>query len=130
MAKKKIEVDEDMLKEIMVGDIPIFGREKQKENAPPPVETKTAEVVETPPEEKPPVAVQEKATVKPKKRKEDSFDYRKMFLTEGTVQHRQQTSDKRGNRETQKSQVALETQTEGWRFFWVYYADGIVRNNH
>lgn len=64
MAKKKIEVDEDMLKEIMVGDIPIFGREKQKENAPPPVETKTAEVVETPPEEKPPVAVQEKATVK------------------------------------------------------------------
>lgn len=91
MAKKKIEVDEDMLKEIMAGDIPIFGREKQKENAPPPVETKTAEVVETPPEEKPPVAVQEKATVKPKKRKEDSFDYRKMFLTEGTVQHRQQT---------------------------------------
>ena len=35
MAKKKIEVDEDMLKEIMAGDIPIFGREKQKENAPP-----------------------------------------------------------------------------------------------
>ena len=91
MAKKKIEVDEDMLKEIMAGDIPIFGREKQKENAPPPVETKTAEVVETSPEEKPPVAVQEKTTVKPKKRKEDSFDYRKMFLTEGTVQHRQQT---------------------------------------
>ena len=87
MAKKKIEVDEDMLKEIMAGDIPIFGREKQKENAPPPVETKTVEVVETPPEEKPPVAVH----VKPKKRKEDSFDYRKMFLTEGTVQHRQQT---------------------------------------
>ena len=91
MAKKKIEVDEDMLKEIMAGDIPIFGREKQKENAPPPVETKSAEVVETPPEEKPPVAVQEKTTVKPKKRKEDSFDYRNMFLTEGTVQHRQQT---------------------------------------
>ena len=79
MAKKKIEVDEDMLKEIMAGDIPIFGREKQKENAPPPVETKSAEVVETPPEEKPSVAVQEKTTVKPKKRKEDSFDYRRCF---------------------------------------------------
>ena len=91
MAKKKIEVDEDMLKEIMAGDIPIFGRTKQKENAPPHAETKTAEVVETPPEEKPPVAVQEKVSVKPKKRKEDSCDYRKMFLTEGTVQHRQQT---------------------------------------
>ena len=50
MAKKKIEVDEDMLKEIMAGDIPIFGRTKQKENAPPPAETKTVEVVETPSE--------------------------------------------------------------------------------
>ena len=76
MAKKKIEVDEDMLKEIMAGDIPIFGRTKQKENPPPPAETKTTGVVETPPEEKPPVAVQEKATIKPKQRKEDSFDYR------------------------------------------------------
>ena len=80
MAKKKIEVDEDMLKEIMAGDIPIFGRTKQKENAPPPAEPKTVEVVETPPEEKPPVAVQEKATVKPKKRKEDSCDSLKMNL--------------------------------------------------
>ena len=70
MAKKKIEVDEDMLKEIMAGDIPIFGRTKQKENAPPPAESKPAEVVETPTEEKPPVAVQEKVSVKPKKRKE------------------------------------------------------------
>ena len=40
MAKKKIEVDEDMLKEIMAGDIPIFGRTKQKENASPPAESK------------------------------------------------------------------------------------------
>ena len=40
------------------------------------------------------------------------------------------TSDKRENRETRKSQVVLETQTEGWRFFWIYYADGIVRNSH
>ena len=79
MAKKKIEVDEDMLKEIMAGDIPIFGRTKQKENASPPAESKPAAVVETPTEEKPPVAMQ------------DSCDYRKMFLTEGTVQHRQQT---------------------------------------
>ena len=91
MAKKKIEVDEDMLKEIMAGDIPIFGRTKQKENASPPAESKPAAVVETPTEEKPPVAMQEKVSVKPKKRKEDSCDYRKMFLTEGTVQHRQQT---------------------------------------
>lgn len=82
MAKKKIEVDEDMLKEIMAGDIPIFGRTKQKENASPPAESKPAEVVETPTEEKPLVAMQEKVSVKPKKRKEDSCDYRKMFLTE------------------------------------------------
>ena len=27
MAKKKVEVNEDMLKDIMVGDIPVFGRE-------------------------------------------------------------------------------------------------------
>ena len=26
MAKKKVEVNEDMLKDIMVGDIPVFGR--------------------------------------------------------------------------------------------------------
>ena len=91
MAKKKIEVDEDMLKEIMAGDIPIFGRTRQKESAPPPAESKPAEVVETPTEEKPTVAVQEKVAIKPKKRKEESSDYRKMFLTEGTVLHRQQT---------------------------------------
>ena len=28
MAKKKVEVNEDMLKDIMVGDIPVFGRER------------------------------------------------------------------------------------------------------
>ena len=50
----------------ILGDIPIFEREKQKENAPPPAETKTTEAVETPPEEKPPVAAQEKTSVKPK----------------------------------------------------------------
>jgi hypothetical protein len=27
MAKKKVEVNEDMLKDIMVGDIPVFGRD-------------------------------------------------------------------------------------------------------
>ena len=31
MTKKKVEVNEDVLKNIIVGDIPVFGREKTKE---------------------------------------------------------------------------------------------------
>lgn len=94
MAKKKVEVNEEMLKDIMVGDIPIFGKTKQSEFAPPRIESEPepTEVPETISVEKqPPVVLQEKATVKQKRRKEESGDYRKMFLTEGTVQHRQQT---------------------------------------
>ena len=33
MTKKKVEVNEDVLKNIIVGDIPIFGREKPKEES-------------------------------------------------------------------------------------------------
>ena len=31
MTKKKVEVNEDVLKNIIVGDIPVFGREKKSE---------------------------------------------------------------------------------------------------
>ena len=33
MTKKKVEVNEDVLKNIIVGDIPVFGREKPKEES-------------------------------------------------------------------------------------------------
>ena len=40
MAKKKVEVNEDMLKDIMVGDIPVFGRERPNYQEPKVIETR------------------------------------------------------------------------------------------
>ena len=54
MTKKKVEVNEDILKNIIVGDIPVFGREKPRnENTPP---------------------------VKPRKKKDETGSYRDKYL--------------------------------------------------
>ena len=43
MAKKKVEVNEDMLKDIMVGDIPVFGRERPNYQEPKVIETEDSD---------------------------------------------------------------------------------------
>lgn len=64
MTKKKVEVNEDVLKNIIVGDIPIFGREKPKEESTEQPET------EVPPITEPAEAPSEKTVAaKPRKRK-------------------------------------------------------------
>ena len=63
MTKKKVEVNEDVLKNIIVGDIPIFGREKPKEESTEQPET------EVPPITEPAEAPSEKTVAaKPRKR--------------------------------------------------------------
>ena len=46
MTKKKVEVNEDVLKNIIVGDIPIFGREKPKEESTEQPETEVPPITE------------------------------------------------------------------------------------
>ena len=55
MTKKKVEVNEDVLKNIIVGDIPIFGREKPKEESTEQPDTEVPPITEpaAAPEEKP-----------------------------------------------------------------------------
>ena len=43
MAKKKVEVNEDMLKDIMVGDIPVFGRERPNYQEPKVIEAEDSD---------------------------------------------------------------------------------------
>jgi len=76
MTKKKVEVNEDVLKNIIVGDIPVFGREKPtEENTEPPkpeAHPVTGEHAEVPPEKTVPA--------KPRKKKEDTGNYRERYL--------------------------------------------------
>ena len=78
MAKKKVDVNEEMLKDIMIGDIPVFGREK--------TEDKTEEDKGTEPELPPAtgdieVCAQEKvAATGARKKRGETGDYRKRFL--------------------------------------------------
>jgi len=83
MTKKKVEVNEDVLKNIIVGDIPVFGREKpmdesreQPKHEPVPVtDPVSASVAE-------PVEMQSEKTVsvKPRKKKEETGSYRDKYL--------------------------------------------------
>ena len=85
MTKKKMEVNEDILKNIIVGDIPVFGREKptdenkeqpEKESVPvkesDPEPASTTESVEIQSEKTPPV--------KPRKKKDEAGSYRDKYL--------------------------------------------------
>ena len=75
MTKKKVEVNEDVLKNIIVGDIPIFGREKPKEESTEQPET------EVPPITEPAEAPSEKTVAaKPRKKKEETGSYRERYL--------------------------------------------------
>ena len=77
MAKKKVEVNEDMLKDIMVGDIPVFGKERLKYPEPKVVETDEQETVSEESDE--PIATKP-STPKPRKKREESGNYKERYL--------------------------------------------------
>ena len=75
MTKKKVEVNEDVLKNIIVGDIPVFGREKPKE------ESTEQPGTEVPLATEPAEAPSEKTVAaKPRKKKEETGSYRERYL--------------------------------------------------
>lgn len=75
MTKKKVEVNEDVLKNIIVGDIPVFGREKPKE------ESTEQPGTEVPLATEPAEAPSEKTdAAKPRKKKEETGSYRERYL--------------------------------------------------
>ena len=83
MTKKKVEVNEDILKNIIVGDIPVFGREK------PVIGNTEQPELESVPVKKPesapatePIEIQPEKTslVKPRKKKEEAGSYRDKYL--------------------------------------------------
>ena len=77
MKKKIVEVDEDVLKEIIVGDIPVFGKDspapKEKPVEHQEAKSPAATVQADAPAEKP-------AVEKPKRKKDESCGYRERFL--------------------------------------------------
>ena len=75
MTKKKVEVNEEVLKNIIVGDIPVFGREQPAEENTAQAETEPTPVIETlnPSSEK-------AVSAKPRKKKEETGSYRKRYL--------------------------------------------------
>ena len=75
MTEKKVEVNEDVLKNIIVGDIPVFGREKPKE------ESTEQPGTEVPLATEPAEAPSEKTVAaKPRKKKEETGSYREKYL--------------------------------------------------
>lgn len=73
MTKKKVEVNEEVLKDIIVGDIPVFGREKPAEE--------NAEQPEAPPVTESANSSSEKViSAKPRKKKEETGSYRERYL--------------------------------------------------
>lgn len=75
MTKKKVEVNEDILKNIIVGDIPVFGREKPAEEDAEQPETEAPPVTETagPSPEK-------AVSAKTRKKKEEAGGYKERYL--------------------------------------------------
>lgn len=83
MTKKKVEVNEDILKNIIVGDIPVFGREKPVNGNTEQPEPESVPVKK--PESAPatePIEIQPEKTslVKPRKKKEEAGSYRDKYL--------------------------------------------------
>ena len=83
MTKKKVEVNEDILKNIIVGDIPVLGREKPVNGNTEQPEPESVPVKK--PESAPatePIEIQPEKTslVKPRKKKEEAGSYRDKYL--------------------------------------------------
>lgn len=93
MAKKIVEVDEDLLKGMMTSDIPLYGRDtERKAMEPAPKKAATAE-----PEDKSDApATEREASEQPKsvrnrRKKESDSDYRELFLVNTPSPNRSQT---------------------------------------
>lgn len=84
--RNKVEINEDMIKDIMAGDIPVFGKGKQNKSD---TDRTTSDPAE--PDTKTEPVPGEKTPSRPKKRKNESNDYRTLYLSSGNVTHRQQT---------------------------------------
>ena len=83
MTKKKVEVNEDILKNIIVGDIPVFGREKpvNGNTEQPEPESVLVKKPESAPATEPIETQPEKTSlVKPRKKKEEAGSYRDKYL--------------------------------------------------
>ena len=77
MAKKKVEVNEDMLKDIMVGDIPVFGRERPNYQEPKVIETEDSD---TDSDEGAEAVASKPSTPKPRKKREETSTYKERYL--------------------------------------------------
>ena len=92
MAKKIVEVDEDLLKGMMTSDIPLYGRDtERKETEPAPKKAATAEpenISDAPAERE--VSEQPKS-VRNRRKKESGSDYRELFLVNTPSPNRSQT---------------------------------------
>lgn len=77
MAKKKVEVNEDMLKDIMVGDIPVFGRERLNYQEPKVIETEDSD---TDSDEGTEAVASKPSTPKPRKKREETGTYKERYL--------------------------------------------------
>lgn len=86
--RNKVEVNEDMIKDIMAGDIPVFGKGKQTKSV---ADRTTSDTDEPDTKTKAEPVPSEKTSSRPKKRKDENNDYRTLYLSPGNVTHRQQT---------------------------------------
>lgn len=86
MAKKQVIVNEEMIKGIMAGDIPNYGKDIPEEAIITLGESEQSDCGANNPESAP----VEKSVAKQKKRKNSTDSYRKQFLLGGNVQQRQQ----------------------------------------
>lgn len=86
--RNKVEVNEDMIKDIMAGDIPVFGKGKQTKSV---ADRTTSDTDEPNTKTKAEPVPGEKTSSRPKKRMDESNDYRTLYLSPGNVTHRQQT---------------------------------------
>ena len=86
MEKKQVIVNEEMIKGIMAGDIPNYGKDIPEEAIITLGESEQSDCGANNPESAP----VEKSVAKQKKRKDSTDSYRKQFLLGGNVQQRQQ----------------------------------------
>lgn len=88
MAKKIVEVDEDLLKGMMTSDIPLYGRDT--EPAPKKAATAEPENISDAPATEREVSEQPKS-VRNRRKKESGSDYRELFLVNTPSPNRSQT---------------------------------------
>lgn len=77
MKKKIVEVDEDVLKEIIVGDIPVFGKDSLAPKEKPVEHQEAKSPASTVPADTP---AEKPSVEKPKRKKDETFGYRERFL--------------------------------------------------